>query len=124
MSKEDVLKELIIMVQRKNRKEQYGLGSRSETSSVKTQRSKDIRAFLVDLFDPYYEGDVGELLHMLESEIDRNVHGDDILFTHLKREGNLIVEEEDEEENEQDLFIEKCKSEVTRKTDRALRGER
>lgn len=74
MSKKEILKELYIMVQQKNYKAEYGLGIRIETSEDNQQRSKDIRAFLVDLFDDYQE-EYGELLHMLESAIDENVRG-------------------------------------------------
>ena len=76
MSKEKILKELIIMVKRKNYNGWYGLGTRTETSESKSQRSKDIRAFLVDLFGEEEE-EVRELLHILEDEINTNVYGAD-----------------------------------------------
>lgn len=75
MSKADVLKELYVMVQTKNYNGHYGIGQRSETSEDKVQRSKDIRAFLVDLFDEDCSGEEGQLLSMLESAINDNVHG-------------------------------------------------
>ena len=85
MTKTEILKELYIMVQKCNYNAYYGLGIRCETSENRQQRSKDIRAFLVDLFDGY-SGEHGELLHMLESAIDENVHGN----------GNYDSDEEEE----------------------------
>ena len=75
MSKLEILKELYIMVQEKNYNGYYGQGIRSETSEEPHQRSKDIRAFLVDIFDGY-DGEHGEMLHMLEDAINKNVYGD------------------------------------------------
>ena len=76
MNKIEILKELIIMVKRKNHHCAWGLGSRSETSRDNYQRSKDIRAFIVDLFDVDDEDDdARELLGILGEEINRNVYG-------------------------------------------------
>lgn len=75
MNKIEILKELIIMVKKKNYRCAWGIGSRSDTSENKRQRSKDIRAFIVDLFGDEDE-DVKELLDILEDEINRNVYGD------------------------------------------------
>ena len=73
MNEIEILKELIIMVKKKNYHCSW-LGSRADTSEDKHQRSKDIRAFIVDLFDDEDE-DVKELLDILEDEINRNVYG-------------------------------------------------
>lgn len=75
MNKIEILKELIIMVKKKNYRCAWGIGSRIDTSKDKHQRSKDIRAFIVDLFGDEDE-DVKELLDILEDEINRNVYGD------------------------------------------------
>lgn len=75
MNKIEILKELIIMVKKKNYRCTWGIGSRSDTSENKRQRSKDIRAFIVDLFGDEDE-DVKELLDILEDEINRNIYGD------------------------------------------------
>ena len=72
MSKIEILKELIIMVEMANH-DVNPLGIRYETSENHHVRSKDIRAFLVDLFDGYAEGEEGKLLHILESKITENV---------------------------------------------------
>ena len=76
MNKTEILKELIIMVKKKNHHCIWGLGSRSDTSGNNHQRSKDIRAFIVDLFGDEDE-EVRELLHILEDEINKNVYGDE-----------------------------------------------
>lgn len=75
MSKIEILKELIIMVKQKNYHCAYGLGTRAETSESDSQRSKDIRAFIVDLFGDE-DKEVREMLHLLEDEINKNVYGD------------------------------------------------
>lgn len=76
MNKIEILKELIIMVKKKNYRCAWGVGSRSDTSEDLHQRSKDIRAFIVDLFGDEDE-EVRELLHILEDEINKNVYGDE-----------------------------------------------
>lgn len=75
MSKAELLKELYVMVQKENYACRFGLGCRIDTSEDSHQRSKDIRAFLVDLFDEC-EGETRELLHMLEKAINENVCGE------------------------------------------------
>ena len=51
MNKLELLKELYIMIQKKNYANEYGLGQRTGTSKDKETRSKDISAFLYDLFE-------------------------------------------------------------------------
>ena len=74
MKEIEILKELIIMVKKKNYRCAWCLGLRTDTSEDKRQRSKDIRAFIVDLFGDEDE-DIKELLDILEDEINKNVYG-------------------------------------------------
>lgn len=72
MSKAEILKELIILMEFANH-DVRPLGIRNETSMDNRVRSKDIRAFLVDLFDGYADGEEGILLHILEEKINENI---------------------------------------------------
>ena len=83
MKEIEILKELIIMVKKKNycREE---IGSRNigfdDVSEDPCQRSNDIKAFIADLLgnSVNVEGleEVLDLLDILEDEIDRNVYED------------------------------------------------
>ena len=66
------------MVQKKNYNCEYGLGERFDTADDKKVRSKDIRAFFNDLFEPTVDEpeEVMELLHMLDGAISDNVYGE------------------------------------------------
>jgi len=79
MSKLEILKELFIMVQRKNYIGEYELGRRNDTSTDDRQRSRDITAFLKDLFEieKNESSETEELLFMLEEAIYDNICGKD-----------------------------------------------
>ena len=75
MSKLELLKELYIMVQKKNYAGEYEIGQRTGTSKDKNIRCKDISAFFMDLFDinENDSSEVEDLLFMLEEAIHNNI---------------------------------------------------
>lgn len=75
MSKKELIKELYILLSLKNRNN-IPLGIRSETSEDKVVRSKDIRAFLSDLFIDGFENDeeLKELFFLLDEAIRENIN--------------------------------------------------
>jgi len=75
MNKLELLKELYIMVQKKNYAEEFELGKRSETTEDEKIRCKDITAFFMDLFDLQKNDDseTEDLLYMLEEAIHENI---------------------------------------------------
>lgn len=73
MSKKELIKELFILMSRKNYQGAV-LGIRYETSKDSTVRSKDIRAFLGDLLLGDEDDDeITDLYYMLEQAIRNNI---------------------------------------------------
>lgn len=77
MGKLELLKELYILIQKKNYAGEYELGRRTGTSEDKNIRSKDVTSFFMDLFEIKVDEPVEaeDLLFMLEEAIHENICG-------------------------------------------------
>ena len=75
MDKKQIIKELVVLIELANMKEEFGIGTRFDTPS-EDERIKSITSFLYDLLKVEEDEENENLLRLLQNSIERNMEGE------------------------------------------------